>query len=103
MFWETLTDLPLENFVVYLVLADAEEDRAKQGYPLVVSWVPGNRLRANQRALSVMRYRVSPNTAPGAHPLRLFVYAIQPARDLEIVTAHDSSTRIEIGTVIVEP
>ncbi len=101
VYWEAAGTMALEDYVVYLALSDPETETAKHEFGLVVNWFPRQRLDANQRALSVYRYPVPPQTAPGEYALRLFVYSIQNAHDLTVADPSANETRIHLGALRV--
>jgi hypothetical protein len=102
-YWQVLDSIALDDEVMYLSLANAQDETHAQSYTLGVNWLPGNKLSAGQRALGTYSYMVPWGTPPGDYRLRLALYSITIAENLTVTENDQALEWVELGGVHVEP
>ncbi|MDE3088112.1 MAG: hypothetical protein KGJ80_01845, partial [Chloroflexota bacterium] len=99
IYWQVLDNISIDDYVVYLSLADSSGATPAQPFPPVVNWLPGKKLAAGQRALATYRFAIPWGTKPDTYALRLAVYSIPRARNLNDVQV----TRIKVDRALRYP
>ncbi len=94
-YWQSLAVLPLEDYVVGLSLDNSADEPFTQSFPITVSWLPGNKLDIDQRALGTYRFTVPFAVRQGTYRLRVAVYSIPAGKNL----AGTPEAALEIGTI----
>ncbi|MGB8646671.1 MAG: DUF2723 domain-containing protein, partial [Anaerolineae bacterium] len=102
-FWRAFDTTALDDYVVSLSLVGDETATQRQTFPPVVNWLPGGQLKSGQYALSNYRYTIPWGTPPGSYHLRMDVYSLKEARNLDIVTEGEKVEQREFAAIQVKP
>lgn len=95
LYWQTLAELPVEEYVVGLSLDNSIDEPFTQSFPLTVSWLPDGRLVVDQRALGVYKFTIPLALRQGTYRLRVAIYSILAGKNL----MGTPEAALEIGTL----
>lgn len=95
LYWQSLATLSLSDYVLGLSLDNLKDEPLTQSFPVTVSWLPGNKLVVDQRALGVYNLVIPTRMKPATYPLRVAFYSIPAGKNLD----GEPVAALQIGTI----
>jgi hypothetical protein len=100
LYWQTLDKIRLDDYVLYLSLESHGVETSLGAQTIAVDWLPGNQLAAGQNALGTYRLKIPWGTIPDNYNLRLVVYSISQAQNLNVLDSDETS--FTLGQITVQ-